>query len=250
MGFKVFFSNIGYARGIDGSLWQHICRFNRHFYCSVPLQQEVLLQLKGIIDAEQPDLCCFVELDQGSPHSAGFNQLDFLVDGIYKHFDFADKYGPDSWMGRMPFALGRSSAFMAREKVEFEHRYFSHGSKRLIHQVELPDNVSLYFTHFSLSAKTRHRQLAEMRKIVEEETGPVIIMADFNIMNGFGELKPLIEGTDLQVLNKETDPTFMLYRYYRALDLCICSKSLVDKMTLRIIPQPFSDHAALLVEMA
>jgi endonuclease/exonuclease/phosphatase family metal-dependent hydrolase len=249
MGYKVFFSNIGYARGIDGSLWQHVCRANRHLYCSVPLQQEVLQQLKGIIDNEKPDLCCFVELDQGSHHSGGFNQLDFLVDGVYKHFDFADKYGPNSWMGKIPMFRGRSSAFMSQGAVDFKHLYFSLGSKRLIHQVELPAGITLYFTHFSLSAKTRHFQLAEMRKIVQEETGPVIIMADFNIMNGFGELKPLIDGTDLQVLNKETDPTFMLHTYYRTLDLCIVSKSLVDRMSLKIIQQPFSDHAALLAEV-
>lgn len=250
MGCRILFSNIGYARGIDGTLWQHVCRFNRHFYCPAPLQMEVLAQLKNIISLKKPDVCCFVEIDEGSVHSAGFNQVAHMLDSEYSHFDSADKYGPDSWLGRMPLHAGKCSAFMAKEKLEFERLYFKNGSKRLIHQVELPGGVSLYFTHFSLHRRIRERQFAEMRGIVDAETGPVIIMGDFNIMRGFSELRPLLEGTDLRVLNRETDPTFMLHRRFHTLDLCICSESLADRMTLEIIPQPFSDHAALLAEGA
>ena len=58
MSYKIFFSNIGYAKGIDGSLRQHISMAGRHFYCSLPVQEQVLAQVKALIDAEQPDLCC------------------------------------------------------------------------------------------------------------------------------------------------------------------------------------------------
>jgi endonuclease/exonuclease/phosphatase family metal-dependent hydrolase len=247
MAFKILFSNVGYARGIDGTLWQHLCRFNRHFYTSVPLQQQVLTQLKNIVHAEKPDLCCFVEIDSGSYHSANFNQIGFLLDEDYRYSDVADKYGPNSWLGRMPLHIGKSSAFMARHDLPFERRYFSHGSKRLIHQVELPSGVSLFFTHFSLQKRVRERQFSEMRRLVKARDRPVIILADFNIMHGFSELKPLLREMDLAVLNKDTEYTFTLSRKSWVLDLCICSESIADRLRLQIVPQPFSDHAALLV---
>lgn len=249
MGFRILFSNMGYARGIDGTLWQHITRFSRHFYCGASVQQEALLQLKGIIRTENPDLCCFVEIDQGSLHSAYFSQMDFLLDGDYRHFDCAEKYGPGSWIGRMPLHIGKSNGFMAKESLKSGRVYFTHGSKRLIHKVELPQNIPLYFTHFSLHRQTRLKQFQEMRKLVQEDGRPFILLADFNIMHGFSELQPLLESTGFCVLNKETDTTFLLHRSFRALDLCICSDSLLDRLKLKVIPQPFSDHAALLVDL-
>ncbi len=248
MPFKVLFSNIGYARGIDGTLWQHFCRFNRHFYCSISLQQEVLMQLKGIIADNKPDICCFVEIDEGSVHSARFNQIKYLIDDDYRHYDIADKYGPGNWLAGLPLHFGKSSAFMSRMNYPFEKLYFTTGSKRLIHRVVLPNGVMLYFTHFSLQKKVRQQQFAELRKLIDAQGVPVIIMADFNIMQGFTELKPFLDGADLTVMNDEKEPTFRLHRTTKALDLCICSKSIADKMELKIIHQPFSDHAALLVE--
>ncbi|HYD18678.1 MAG TPA: endonuclease/exonuclease/phosphatase family protein [Patescibacteria group bacterium] len=248
MSFKILFSNIGYARGIDGTLWQHVGRFNRHFYCPVPLQQEVLMQVKGIVKNARPDICCFVEIDQGSMHSARFNQLTFLMDDDYRFFDIADKYGPGNWLAKLPLHTGKSSAFMSRTELPFDKHYFSKGSKRLIHKVAIPGGVTLFFTHFSLQRKVRLHQFQELRKLVEQQDGPVIVLADFNIMHGFKELQPLLENSDLIVLNDEHNPTFRLHRTEKALDLCICSKSLREKLDLKIIQQPFSDHAALLVE--
>ncbi len=248
MPFSVLFSNIGYARGIDGTLWQHMRRFSRHFYCSIPLQQQVLMQLKSIINSSRPDICCFVEIDEGSVHSARFNQIKYLTDDDYRHFDIADKYGPGNWLAGLPLHFGKSSAFMSRASYPFEKLYFTTGSKRLIHRVALPNGVMLYFTHFSLQKKVRQKQFSELRKLIDDQGVPVIIMADFNIMQGFAELTPFIDGTDLVILNDEKEPTFRLHRITKALDLCICSKSIADKMQLKIIQQPFSDHAALLVE--
>lgn len=249
MGYKILFSNIGYARGIDGTLKQHVLRFWRHFYCSIPLQQEVLGQLRGIMDENRPDICCFVEIDEGSPHSGYFNQVRYLLDGDYTFHDSAGKYGPNDWLARLPLHIGKVSAFMAREKLEYGRLYFSNGSKRLIHAVQLPGSVTLYFTHFSLQGSVRALQFKEMREIVTNSGRPAIIMADFNILNGFGELSPLLDGTDLRLLNNENEHTFTLHTRRHVLDLCIASAGIADKMKLQVIPQPFSDHAALLAEI-
>ncbi|MCF8496254.1 MAG: endonuclease/exonuclease/phosphatase family protein [Alphaproteobacteria bacterium] len=253
MSYKILFSNIGYAKGINGSLRQHLDFFGRHFYCAVPVQEQVLAQLKAIIKAENPDLCCFVEIDSGSFHSAQFNQIEALLDDLYSFHDIADKYGHRSFVGRLPLHRGKSNALLAKHALNFERLYFRNGTKRLIYNVtlpsEIPRDIHVFFAHFSLNKRVRMRQFEEVRKIILDTSGETILLADFNIFQGFKELFPLLNTEDLIVLNKESDPTFTFSGRRLALDLCLCSRSLAARLNLRIIPQPFSDHAALLVEI-
>lgn len=247
MTFKILFSNIGYAKGIDGSLKQHIAYFLRHLHTPHTVQERVLAQIKIIINAENPDLCCFVEIDRGSFNAAGFNQISALTDTEYQYHDITDKYGPESALGRMPLHRGKSNGFLAKANIPFKRLYLSHGSKRLVYCLKLPDNTHLFFAHFSLRKNIRLRQFQELRQLIEGNKGEVIILADFNIMSGFRELDPLLHDTDLKVISREDKPTFRFYRHHMVLDLCLCSHSLASRIDLNIIPQPFSDHAALSV---
>ncbi len=244
---RILFSNMGYARGIDGSLWHHMSRATRLLYVSHAAQEKVMRQLKDIIDRERPDLCCLVEIDRGSPHSGGLNQLEALLDMDYRHHDIADKYGADSMLGRMPLHEGKSNAFLARADLPFERLYFTRGVKRLIYKIGLAPGLTVLFAHFSLKAAVRARQMAEMRDLVGRIGGDVMVLADFNIMRGFGELEPLVRDGGLRVLNREDEPTFIFHRRRLALDLCLCTPGLASHCAVRVIPQPFSDHAALLV---
>lgn len=249
MPYKILFSNIGYAKGIDGSLEQHIRLFSRHFYTTLSVQQQVLAQLKEILIQEDPDICCFVEVDKGSFHSARYNQLNALIDERYPYHDITGKYGEESWLSRALFHVGKSNAFLSKSKIPFQKKYFENGTKRLIYNLELPDNIDLYFAHFSLDWKVRRKQMKEINALITASSKYVIIMADFNIFQGFSELFPLLEGTDLEVLSKEDEPTFTFHKRKLTLDLCICSKALRERASLRIINQPFSDHAALVLEI-
>lgn len=250
MSFKVLFSNIGYAKGIDGSLKQHLRHVNRHLYCPIPVQQQVLMQIKSLMHEEKPDLCCFVEIEHDDSDPTRFSQLQNLVCDQYPHFDASDKYGVNSWLSRMPLHRGRCNAFLSRTVLPFERRYFSLGSKRLIYEVMHPDkDVIVYFAHFSLQRQVRAEQFREMRRLVSRNDKPAIILADFNIMGGFAELEPLLRDNDLHLVSREDEPTFLFHRYRRTLDLCICSESLLDRVSLKIIPQPYSDHAALLLHL-
>ncbi len=246
---RILFSNIGYAKGIDGSLQQHITRFGRNFYCKIPIQEQTLSQLKTIIETEAPDLCCLVEVDKGSFQSAYFNQIEALIDKNYHFHDIADKYGENSVMGRMPMHKGRSNAFLAKKPLEFQRLYFTNGTKRLIYQITLDNNITVFFAHFSLEKSVRALQFKEIRLLIQKTEGNIILLADFNIMQGFGELKPLLDGTNLKILNDEDHPTFTFHRRKLALDLCLCSENLLPHIDLKIIPQNFSDHAALLVSL-
>jgi hypothetical protein len=249
MPIKILFSNIGYAKGIGGSLMEHAAGIFRHFYIKPSAQEEILGQLKEIIVTEKPEVCCFVEIDAGSFHTAYFNQIQALLDEEYTFHDITGKYGPDHWLRRMPLHVGKSNGFIAKHVFPFERLYFSSGSKRLIYHITLPDNINLFFAHFSLNRKTRQMQFQELRVWIDKIPGQKIIVGDFNIMQGFAELKPLLDGTDLVILNNEEDHTFAFHRYTLALDLCICSESLAGKAHLRLIDQPFSDHDALVVEI-
>ena len=247
MSFKILFSNIGYAKGINGSLKQHIGYFLRHFYTPRTVQESVLAQIKMIMNAENPDLCCFVEIDRGATNTGGFNQITALMDAEYQYNDISDKYGPRSTLGQMPLHRGKSNGFLAKATIPFKRLYLSHGSKRLVYCLELPNNILLLFAHFSLRNKIRYQQFHEMHHFIKNADREIIILADFNIMSGFQELAPLLCNTGLKVISREDKPTFRFHRHHMVLDLCLCSSSLTSRIDLKIMPQPFSDHAALSV---
>lgn len=247
---KILFSNLGYAKGISGSLQHHVRYSGRHVYVPPPVQQQVLEQFRALINAHRPDLCCLVEVDRGSFHSGYFNQIQALMCGTYCFHDIAGKYGDHRWVTRLPFHRSKCNAFLGKSDFPFERHYFSRGSKRLIYKLELTQGLTLFFSHFSLQQRVRQLQFAEMHRLVKETKGESIILADFNILNGFAELQPLLGDGHLCLLNREDEPTFTFHRRQLVLDLCLCSKSLAGCTTLTVIPQPFSDHAALLVEIS
>jgi endonuclease/exonuclease/phosphatase family metal-dependent hydrolase len=246
-GYKILFSNIGYAKGIDGSLWQHIKFASRHLYCPVPPQQQVMMQLKTLIDQEQPNLCCFVEVDAGSFHSAYFNQIEALIDEAYPFHDVAGKYGADNPLSQLPLHKGKCNALLAQKEVPFDRLYMKHGSKRLLYKIAPYDDVTVFFGHFSLQRKVRQKQFQELGQLAQAAKGEVIILGDFNVFAGFDELAELLRAANLSILNKADEMTFAFHRQQYALDLCLCSRSLQDKIEVRIIDQPYSDHDALVV---
>jgi endonuclease/exonuclease/phosphatase family metal-dependent hydrolase len=246
---RILLSNLGYARGINGCLSHHLLLAHRHFYCSEVVQKQVLGQLSALIAEEDPDICCFVEIDQGSANSANFNQLAALVNEKYTFFDIENKYGASSRWRLHGLTRGKSNAFMAKVPLDYEKLSFSHGTKRLVYKLHLPTEVTLFFAHFSLSRAVRVKQLQQLAQLLQSTPGEVVLMGDFNILTGFGELAPLTEGAGLRLLNREDEVTFRFHRRHLILDLCLCSPSLAERCHLRVIPQPFSDHAALLLDI-
>ncbi len=249
MRYKILMSNLGYGRGIGGSLDHHIRYAHRHFYCSQPVQEAILRQLGQIIEQQDPDLCCFVEIDKGSTHSANYNQLEALINEHYSFFDIENKYAKSSWLRSFPLTHSKSNAFLSKSPLPFEKIYLTTGTKRLIYKIQLAANITLFFTHFSLSRKTRQQQLYQLRDIIHQLPGEIILLGDFNILTGFSELAPLLQDTGLKLLNMQDRPTFRFHRRHMVLDLCICSQGISAGAQLEIIPQPYSDHAALLLEI-
>lgn len=247
--YKILFSNIGYAKGIDGSLKSHIRHFHRHFYSGPVVQKQILDQVKSVIKQEEPDLCCFVEIDRGSLHSGYYNQLESLLDNEYNFHDISDKYGHNNLLAHMPLHTGKSNAFVSKGIVKFEHLYFEYGQKRLVYKIFLPGGPILFFAHFSLSRKIRALQFQEIMDMCADIEDDIMILADFNILNGFAELEPFLRGNKFRVMNREEEYTFAFHDRQHTLDLCLCTHALAERVTLSVIPQPYSDHKALLVRL-
>jgi endonuclease/exonuclease/phosphatase family metal-dependent hydrolase len=247
---RILFSNLGYATGINGTLRQHAGKVFRHAFQTRAMQHKILAQFSKIIAETNPDLCCLVELDQGSIHSGYFNQMKALVSAQYPVFDIADKYGPQSHISNLLFHRGKSNGFLAKAPLVFERLYFEHGTKRLIYKIQLREELTLFFAHFSLTRKIRAKQFVEMKRLVEATAGDVLVFGDFNTLTGLGELKPLVEGDFLTLLNSPDMPTFRFHRWHHILDLCLVSSTLAPQSQLEVIAQPFSDHEALLLEIS
>jgi len=245
---KILLSNLGHLSGISGSLTHHLLFAHRHFYCSAAVQDKVWRQLTEVIGREKPDLCCFMEIEQAVFHAGNFCQIEDLTAESYPYFDIENKYAHASRLRRFPMTRGKSNAFLAKRDFPYEKIYFSHGTKRLIYKIDLAREITLFFTHFSLNKKTRSRQLAEARRLIHDTPGEIIFMGDFNILSGFKELAPLL-GDDLVLLNREEHPTFTFHVFRKVLDICICTRGIAGRSHLQVIPQPYSDHAALLLEI-
>lgn len=246
---KILFSNLGYATGIDGSLLHHVRYAMRRIYNPVKVQRRVLDQFRRLIDEQEPDICCIVEIDQGSFHSAGLNQMDAIVASRPVTYDIHSKYAPQSRFGSLPFHIGKSNGFIAQQPLMYRRRFFRCGLKRLVYDITLPTIGRLLFAHFSLQHRVRQQQLEELQEWIEEADEPHVILADFNILHGPQELAPLLEASSLQLLNDPQEPTFTFSSKRHVLDLGLCSHSLVPDTSLQVIPQPYSDHAALLVHI-
>lgn len=245
---KILFSNLGYAKGISGSLAEHVAYGYRHVYQPPSLQRKVLQQFRHLLVERAPDLCCMVELDTGSLSSSYLNQWQSLMCAQYCYGDVANKYGETRWLSRLPFHGGKSNGFLARQHYDSKRLYFPYGSKRLIHSLDIGQGITLLFTHFSLRQEVRHKQLLHIAQLTKDME-KVILLADFNILKGPRELVPLQERGFVMPAEQQA-PTFRFHRWRPILDVCLCSAGLADRIRVHVIPQPFSDHAALLVEVA
>lgn len=246
---KILLSNLGYARGINGCLAHHLRYAHRHVFCNELVQRQTLDQLAAIMQQETPDICCFVEIDSGSFDTAHYDQFAHLLTDDYPQYDVENKYAQGSILRTLAFTRGKSNAFIARKRYPFEKIYFTHGTKRLIYKIHITQHLTLFFAHFSLKRSVRHKQLEQTRELIHETGGEVIFMGDFNILQGINELEPLLTDGRLVLLNHPETPTFTFHTRRLMLDLCLCTPDIAARTSLRVIPQPYSDHAALVAEV-
>ena len=213
--FKILLHNIGYSRGLTGGPVTQDMRAMARAVLTPDLVRSELGELMGqYIREESPDVCCLVEVHE----QAGVPEM--LAE--YPYADYSNKYGETSMLRKAPFHRYNCNGFFAREEVHFLRHYLRTGRKRLLYELHLPGDVTLFFGHFSLNKTDRNRQFAEVAHLTKERER-VIVCVDFNIFGGEQELEPFTEQCGLQLATERAVPTHPSQEPSRMLDLFLHS---------------------------
>ena len=236
--FKILLINLGYCTGINGFLWQYIVKFHRYIFLPSIVEQKVLKKLKAIISRENPDIICLVEIKNG-------RQVKTLLSDEYLFHNARNKYGKKSVLKKCPFFYNKGNAFIAKNDLAFKSHYLKNGTKKMVYEIILPNNISLLLAHFSLNKISRKKQLQAISKMDLFNTQK-IVCGDFNIFSGLKELDSLLQDSDLKIVNP--NPTFPAHNPSKSLDLFLCSSNI--HATARVLDDQISDHLPLVLEIS
>ncbi|MCD4705440.1 hypothetical protein K8R66_05185 [bacterium] len=234
--FKVLLTNFEYGRGMDGSLKDWLLKGYRSFFVPQLIENKILDKFKKIIVRENPDLICINEIKK--------NQISKLVDKRYQYYDIDIKYGLESKLRTTIFHKNNCNAFLSQHKLNFKKKFLKNGTKKLLYEIDLPDNIKIACFHFSLKRKTRQKQFKEIYEIYKNHPSK-IICGDFNILYGFKELDDFIKQSGLKFAHQK--PTFPSPQPSKFFDLVLYSPNL--NIQTKILPDIFSDHLAVMIEI-
>lgn len=240
--YRIFFFNLQYFLGFDGSLWNYIKKFHRFFFCSRKMKRQLLTQLAEFINQEQPDLCCFVEIEDDK----FFPEVQSMLTHYPKNM-IQNKYHPTGFLKKLRGFRTRCNGFFAKEVSGVKTHYFSCGAKRLIHEIALPNEVTVFMAHFALNRDIRRRQFRDIARFIATKQR-VILCGDFNIFDGFGELEELMAATGLRFLHMEKEPTYPRYKPKFTLSLFLGSPEIASLGVKVIRDLPISDHLPVMLD--
>ena len=248
---RIFLCNVGYLLG-DREFAGGYLPSPREACMGAPETERAAFdQLVDVIDSQQPDVVCLVEVDRGSFRTASDCQVTRLRErlasiGLQFQAHSFIKYDPDGIIGRLPFFRHLSNAILLDREVEGIPRYLEHGMKRLVIDIDLQEDLRLLLVHLALRQSTRARQLRELADIVSESTDERVILAgDLNVFQGVDELDEFRQLTGLEphiagptIPERPFDDVFVASR---TLDFFLASPNLgVDAATL--VGKPITDH--------
>jgi len=237
---KILLYNVGYLAGLDGSFKDYLLHFLRYFYTPKRVWKSVLQSVDQLIQAENPDVCCFTEVRKASKY------IHKLCD--YSFHDFENKYGLHSFLRHLPYFRKNCIGFFSHTNLPYQKHFFRKGMKKLVYEIKLSGDVSLLLAHLALRKKARKRQLKELKELIKERE-KVILCGDFNIFNGIEELEEILEECCLKVVNTLRDLTFPSVYPQKALDLFLCSEG-IDITGFKVLhPVAVSDHLPVLLEV-
>ncbi|WP_062235735.1 endonuclease/exonuclease/phosphatase family protein [Aureimonas sp. N4] len=245
---RIVYANLGYSRAIDGSLGHHVKRVHHHVFTTRNVQLRSLHHVRDRLRELRPDLSCFVEIDRGSLTNGFFDQSRALVEDHHTTVRIDNKYSAERKFRRLSVSRGKSNAFLACRPLTYVARYLSVGKKRLVYDLEMA-GIRVLVAHLSLRYRVRCVQLAELARWVEERDGPSVVIGDFNLFRGSGELQPLLASGRMAHANADAGPTFRLGPYRATLDTCLISRDLMNHCELHILDQPFSDHQMIQLDI-
>lgn len=238
--FRILLYNVGYATDLNGSLRDYVLRFYRYLYTPRRIIRRVRQSIYQLMQREQPDVCCFVEVHR--------KKRSMVHPHAYVCGDVENKYGRRSVLRRLPFFRDNCNGFFSKGTVEFEKLYFTHGTKKLIYNVRLRPDLSLFVVHFALGRRVRRLQCEELKAMIREREN-VIVCGDFNIFRGIEELQSLAQACGLRIV-APAGATFPASHPRKTLDLFLCPHTLEDVSVRTMESVHASDHLPVLLEMA
>lgn len=240
---KVLLYNLAYCTGVDGSVPKYISRNFNHVLPWARKKTGIVDRVEEMLDREQPDVCCFAEIDCDSP----------LIARMQRHYPYSNvshKYAKDGWHQHCPVIRKKGNAVFSKRPCTMEKHYFPSGTKRLLYEVSVENGPSVFASHFSLGHRTRTKQIEFLSDIVHSRKKPTVVCGDFNIFRGISELRALIEKTGLVLANNPEHGTFPSHRPKKLLDLFLHSPDL-PVASMRVLNDVrLSDHLPIVLELA
>lgn len=230
--------NLGYATGLDGSMKSYFLRWYRYLYTPRWIIRKVRMSIYNLLNRENPDLCCFVEIHRHHgfvPHPHAYTS----------HID--NKYGRFSVLRYLPFFRDNCNGFFSHHHLQCKKRYFKNGSKKLVYEIEMGNGLVLLMVHFSLRRDVRRLQFRELKKMINGRHN-VIVCGDFNIFRGLREVHSLAESCNLQIIHT-AGHTFPAVSPKKTLDLFLCPKSLHHASARVFSDVQVSDHLPVMLEV-
>ena len=246
---KVLFWNLGYSRNIDGSLSSHLKNVHKFLRIDVNSQQKTLDKVIEIVQLVSPDVFAYAEVQTGSFANREFDQHAYLAEKLsgILHEDAVTKYG-DTILSSLPYHKGNSNGVITTVPASIKNHLLLHSSKKLVQIVTL-HGVTIFVVHLPLLSKDRRLQIKELSGLINNVKGEVVVIGDFNIMNGYDELHDLQRKTDLKIAG-EGVVTFPSYKPKMALDICLYRLEKGSKQpNFTTISSLESDHLPIVFEM-
>jgi len=245
---KILFYNLGYGRGIDGSLVSYCKHLHRFIYQSAGSQKKVIDAAAEIVVKEKPDVFAYAEVGLGATRTGNFNQHSHLVSSMVNTVESsaATKYG-ESLFSKLPFHAGNGNGLISFQSAEIEPLYLRNSRKKLVYVCKL-EAVTVFVVHLPLISSDRALQLKELSSLVNQTSGDVVVCGDFNIFNGFDELAYLKEKSLLQNI-PEPMKTYPSHKPKIQLDVFLyrfANDSFMPKQ--RTIDSVCSDHLPIVLE--
>jgi endonuclease/exonuclease/phosphatase family metal-dependent hydrolase len=227
---SILLHNIGYGLGHTGSIKNYIQRAYRFLWCPRQTLLNNLDDLQHQRKELNPDLTLYVETD-------------------VRHFDYLCE--PNQGIALDKYKEGGNSKYGNGiiTTNEYKAMFIPHGKKRLLYEIELDKNTFLLFFHFSLSARTRKKQLQYISEYIrqgQKEENRFILAGDFNIFKGLDELSQIL--TETKMVCGGSAPTYPSVKPKLPLDLFLIDGG-IEIVRCEVLNESVSDHLPVLLEV-
>ena len=245
---KILFYNLGYCRGITGSLASYMQKGMAVAYHTQKSQKNVLDEIVHIINQENPDVFAYAEISLGALRNQRFNQHAYLTQQLAKtHAEIsASKYG-QSMFTLLPFHAGNGNGAVSFVPGEISPHYLRHSRKKLVVVIKT-EHVTIFSVHLPLVSADRKAQLTELVELVNECHGDVVVCGDFNIFGGINELEYIRTQTNLQLAG-ERSYTFPSHKPRIELDVFLYRFHNPDiEPSFLVVDATSSDHLPIVLQ--